>query len=169
MKNKGVIKLKNSLKLSALILSLILSISLCSCSVPVAQEKQPLVKEIVSEIQKQCELPEMEEVSEYQLGHFYNINKTDVANFSAFVSADSMSKDEIVLIEALTESEANTIRDRLNEHYDNLLSETEKFLPEEYEIIKDCKVVKDGIYIRLFISKDANKMEEIYSSYMQSQ
>lgn len=161
--------MKKHLKLSALILSLILSISLCSCNVSLEQEKQPLVKEIVSEIQKQCELPVMEEVSEYQLGQFYNIDKTDVAYFTALVSTDSMSKDEIILIEAFTESEANTIRDRLNEHYDNLLSETKEYLPDEYEIIKNCKVVKDGIYIRLFISKNADKMEEIYNSYMQSQ
>ncbi|MEE1125239.1 MAG: DUF4358 domain-containing protein [Acutalibacteraceae bacterium] len=159
--------MKRYLKLSVVLLSLILSISLCSCSVALNQEPQPLVKEIVSEIQKQCELPVMEEVSEYQLGHFYNIDKTDVAYFSALVSTDSMSKDEIILIEALTESEANAVRDRLNEHYDNLLSETKEYLPDEYEIIKNCKVVKDGIYIRLFISKDADKMEDIYNSYMQ--
>jgi hypothetical protein len=159
--------LKKYFKLLALILSFVLSVSLCSCDVSLSQEEQPLVKEIVSDIQKQCELPEMEEVSEHQLGHFYNINKADVANFVAFVSADSMSKDEIILIEAFTESEANAIRDRLNEHYDGLLSETKEYLPDEYEIIKDCKVVKDGIYIRLFISKNADKMEDIYNSYMQ--
>ena len=160
--------MKKYLKLSVVLLSLILSISLCSCNVALVPDEQPLVKEIVSEIQKQCELPIMEEVSEYQLGHFYNIDKTDVAYFSALVSTDSMSKDEIILIEALTESEANAIRDRLNEHYDNLLSETKEYLPDEYEIIRNCKVVKDGIYIRLFISKDADKMENIYNSYMQS-
>ncbi|MEE1153699.1 MAG: DUF4358 domain-containing protein, partial [Acutalibacteraceae bacterium] len=116
----------------------------------------------------ECELPEMTEVSEHQLAQFYGIEKTDVANFSAFVSADSMTKDEIILIEAFTESEANTIRDRLTTHRENLLEESKEYLPDEYEMISNCEVVKDGIYIRLFISNDIDKMEEIYNSHIQS-
>lgn len=144
-------------------------ITLCSCNVSLGnQEDMSLVEKIVAEIQKECELPEMVEVSEDQLAQYYNIDKNDVANFSAYVSDDSMTKDEIILIEALTESEACTIRDRLTTHRENLLAESEEYLPDEYEMIKNCEVVKDGIYIRLFISNDANKMEEIYNSYMQS-
>lgn len=161
--------MKKTLKLSALILSLIMPFLFCSCNISLGQqEKLSLVEEIVADIQKECELPEMTEVSEYQLAQFYAIDKADVANFSAFVSADSMTKDEIILIEAFTESEANAIRDRLTTHHENLLKESQEFLPDEYEMISNCEVVKDGIYIRLFISKDIDKMEEIYNSHMQS-
>jgi hypothetical protein len=95
--------LKKTLKLSALVLSLIMPFLFCSCNISLGQqEKLSLVEEIVAEIQKECELPEMTEVSEHQLAQFYAIDKADVANFSAFVSADSMTKDEIILIEAFS-------------------------------------------------------------------
>lgn len=164
--------MKKSLKLSALVLALVMSVALCSCNISLGnevgnQEEMSLVEEIVAEIQKECELPEMTAISEDQLFQYYDIDKNDVANFSAYVSTDSMTKDEIVLIEALTESEACTIRDSLTAHHENLLEESKEYLPDEYEMIKNCEVVKDGIYIRLFISNDADKMEDIYNSYMQ--
>lgn len=161
--------MKRYLKLSTLILALIMSVMLCSCNISLdgsTQEDMSLVEQIVADIQKECELPEMVKVSEDQLAQYYNIDKSDVANFSAYVSSDSMTKDEIILIEALTESEACTIRDRLTEHRQNLLEESEEYLPDEYEMIEKCEVVKDGIYIRLFISNNADKMNEIYNSYM---
>lgn len=161
--------MKKYLKLTYLILALTITLALCSCNISLdQQEKKTLVDEIITEIQKECILPEMTEISEDQLGQHYGIDKTDVANFSAYISTDSMTKDEIVLIEALTESEANTIRDRLTEYRENLLAESEEYLPDEYEMIKNCEVVKDGIYIRLFISNDIGKMEQIYKSYIKS-
>lgn len=159
--------MKGILKLSALVLALVMTFALCSCNISLgSQQNMSLVEEIVAEVKKECELPEMVKVSENQLAQFYSIDKNDVANFCAYVSADSMTKDEVIIVEALTESEACAIRDALTKHHEDLLDESKEYLPDEYEMIKECKVVKDGIYIRLFISKDADKMEDIYNSYM---
>ncbi len=163
---------KHSLSLTAIIFSLVMVLMLCSCELaPPAQQESnklnlSLVEQITEDIKEQCGLPEMREVTEDQLAQQYGIDKTDVANFSAYVATDSMTKDEIVIIEALTESEANAIRDSLEDHYNVLLDETKQHLPDEYNKIKNTEVVKDGIYIRLFISDNNAKMEEIYASYM---
>ncbi|MEE0059898.1 MAG: DUF4358 domain-containing protein [Acutalibacteraceae bacterium] len=162
---------KHSLKLTAVIFSLVMVLMLCSCELSPAQQQEnkvnlSLVEQITIDIQEQCSLPEMREVTEDQLAQQYGIDKTDVASFSAFVATDSMTKDEIVIIEALTESEANSIRDSLEDHYNVLLDETKQYLPDEYKKIENTKVVKDGIYIRLFISDSNDKMEDIYASHM---
>ena len=163
---------KHSLKLTAIIFSLVMVLMLCSCELLPAEQQTPnkdnlsFVEQITADIQEQCNLPEMREVTEDQLAQQYGIDKTDVASFSAYVATDSMTKDEVVIIEALTESEANSIRDSLEDHYNVLLDETKQHLPDEYNKIKNTEVVKDGIYIRLFISDNSAKMDQIYASHM---
>jgi len=122
-------------------------------------------EKIVEEIKNKCTLPEMKAISEEQLFTFYGINKEDVAYFSAVVASDSISKDEVAVFEAMDEGEADTICDRLQEHYDAVLSECDEYLPDEYKVVKSCSVVKNGIFVRLFISAEAEKMDEIYNSY----
>ena len=165
MKNKGTVKF------FALILSLTLILGLCGCQVSTAPstsqvENKSTPEKILAEIKKDCTLPDMRNISEDQLDVLYGIDKSYIAYFAGCVATDSLSKDEIVIIEAMDEGEANTIRDRLQNHYDKLLEECKEYLPEEYKIIKKCSVVKKGIYISLFISSEADKMTSIFNSYI---
>lgn len=154
-------------KITLLFMCIAIAFSVTACNVTGGTTPQKSTPEqIVEEIQRECTMPEMKEVSEDQLSSLYSIRKEDVAYFSALVATDSLSKDEVIVIEAMDEGEACTIRDRLQEHYDAVLEESKEYLPDEYTIVEKCSVVKDGIYVRLFISEDADKMNEIYNSYM---
>ena len=141
--------------------------SACSASSGGSKDSSFVSKpeKIVNEIKSKCDLPEMKTISTEQLFSYYGIKEDDVAYFSAVVASDSFSKDEVAVFEAIDEGEANTICDSLKKHYDKILKECSEYLPEEYTVVKDCKVVKDGIYVRLFISAQAEKMDEIYNSY----
>ena len=147
-----------------IILSVFLAVGFCGCKSggkDVSSSSQYVSKpeKIVSEIEKECSLPQMQQLNEEQVFTEYGIEKKYVAYYSVIVAADSVSKDEVAVFEA------NTIRDRLQEHYDAVLKECDEYLPDEYEVVKKCSVVKDGIFVRLFISADADKMNEIYKSY----
>lgn len=122
-------------------------------------------KKIVSEIKEKCKLSDMTELSKGQLFSRYGISEEYVMYSSVLVSGDSLSKDEVIVIKAMDEGSACSVRDCLNKYYDDVLKESKEYLPDEYEKIKKASVVKDGIYVRLFISDDAEKMDEIYSSY----
>lgn len=153
-----------------IILSVFLAVGFCGCKSggkDVSSSSQYVSKpeKIVSEIEKECSLPQMQKLNEEQVFTEYGIEKKYVAYYSVIVAADSVSKDEVAVFEAMDEGEANTIRDRLQEHYDAVLKECDEYLPDEYEVVKKCSVVKDGIFVRLFISADADKMNEIYKSY----
>lgn len=128
-------------------------------------EKVSVAEKIVNEIKQKCNLPDMEELSLYQLGELYGIREKDVAYFSALKASDSLVKDEIIIIQAMDEGEACSVRDRLQEHYKSVLAECQEYLPDEYEKVKKCEAVKDGIYVRLFISDNVEMMEKIYESY----
>lgn len=153
-----------------IVLAVFLAVGLCGCkssgkNVDSSSQYVSKPEKIVSEIEKKCSLPQMQQLNEEQVFTEYGIEKKYFAYYSAIVAADSISKDEVVIFEAMDEGEANTIRDRLQEHYDAVLRECEEYLPDEYEVVKKCSVVKDGIFVRLFISADADKMNEIYKSY----
>lgn len=128
-------------------------------------EKTSVPEKIVNEIKQKCNLPEMEELSLYQLGEIYGIKEKDVAYFSALKASDSLVRDEIIVVQAMDEGEACSVRDRLQEYYENVLEESKEYLPDEYEKVKNCTVVKDGVYVRLFISDNTEVMEKIYESY----
>lgn len=128
-------------------------------------EKASVPEKIVDEIKQKCNLPEMEKLSLYQLGELYGIKEKDVAYFSALKASDSLVRDEIIVVQAIDEGEACEVRDRLQEYYENVLDESKEYLPDEYEKVKNCAVVKDGVYVRLFISDNVEVMDKIYESY----
>ena len=120
---------------------------------------------IVSEIKEKCKLSGMTELSKEQLFSRYGISEEYVMYSAVLVSGDSLSKDEVIVIKAMDEGSACSVRDCLDKYYDSVLKESKEYLPDEYEKLEKASVVKDGIYVRLFVSDDAAKMDEIYNSY----
>ncbi len=122
-------------------------------------------EKIVNEIKEKCKLSGMTELSKEQLFSRYGISEEYVMYSAVLVSGDSLSKDEVIVIKAMDEGSACSVRDCLDKYYDSVLKESKEYLPEEYEKLEKASVVKDGIYVRLFVSDDAAKMDEIYNSY----
>ena len=167
-------KRKLLVSLFSLAMCAVLICGMCGCQVSVGSSKtktktetaSSIPEKIVAKIKEECSLTNFRDISIDEFDVLYGVEKSDVAYFAGCISNDSLSKDEVIVIEAMDEGEASTIRDRLEEHYNKVLDECMEFLPEECEIVKKCSVVKDGIYVTLFISADAEKMEQIYKSYV---
>lgn len=164
-------KNKTTIRFFSLAMCFLVLLGMCGCEISLGSSNSQLKnisvpEKIVAKIKKDCDLPDMRDISEDELDVLYGINKADIAYFAGCVTTDSLSKDEVIVIEAMDEGEANTIRDRLQDHYDKILAECKEYLPEEYEVVQNCNVVKDGIYVTLFISTDAEEMNKIYNSYV---
>ena len=119
---------------------------------------------IIDMIKKQCNVKYMEDASLEQIIQRYDLKEDYVETASGLMDNDSLSMEQAVVVKAKGESEACSIRDSLGEYYNHILKESKSYLPDEYEKIKKCSVVKDGIYITMFISDDFDKMTEIYNS-----
>ena len=107
----------------------------------------------------------MTELSKEQLFSRYGISDEYVMYSAVLVSGDSLSKDEVIVIKAMDEGSACSVRDCLDKYYKSVLRESKEYLPDEYEKLEKASVVKDGIYVRLFISDKADEMNKIYNSY----
>lgn len=122
-------------------------------------------EKIVNEIKEKCKLSDMTELPKEQLFSRYGISDEYVMYFAVLASGDSLSKDEVIVIKAMDEGSACSVRDCLDKYYKSVLRESKEYLPDEYEKLEKASVVKDGIYVRLFISDKADEMNKIYNSY----
>ncbi len=127
--------------------------------------KGEICGKIIEDIKSYCHLSDMQDIDKEQLFSLYGIKDEYVAYFAGIKSSSSVSKDEAIVIQAMEEGSACSVRDCLQDHYDKILKESQEYLPDEYEKIKNSKVVKDGIYVYLFVSDENEKMEDIYKSY----
>lgn len=121
-------------------------------------------KIIIDKIKKQCNIENMEDASLEQIIERYALKEDYVETASGLINNNSLNMEQAVIVKAKGESEACSIRDSLEKYYKNILDESKSYLPDEYKKIKKCSVVKDGIYITMFISDDFDKMTEIYNS-----
>lgn len=128
-------------------------------------DKTSAPEKILEEIKSKCNIDDsMKPLTAEQLKEIYDIDSEDMDSFVAIASEDSLVKDQIIIIRTMGESEACKIRDSLQKYYDKILENSKSYLPDEYEKIKKCSVVKDGIYVSLIISDKADEITEVYNS-----
>lgn len=128
-------------------------------------ESSVKLSDVLTEIKSQVTLPEMTVYSDAEdLLDMYGIEEQDVKQFVAEVNSSGLEQDEIVLIEAVDSDAAGRIEEKLQNRYDNKLSQNENYNPEQAEIIKACEVEVNGNFVSLIVSPDAEQITEIYKS-----
>jgi hypothetical protein len=98
---------------------------------------------------------------------FYGIQGEDMSEFAATMCSNGISAQEIVLVKAVSEDSAKTVEEKLQNRLENRKSELKDYLPDQYEIVSNCQVVRDGVYVRLIISPEEEQLVEIYQGYVE--
>ena len=70
--------------------------------------------------------------------------------------------DEIWLVEVKNENEANYIEKMAKKRVEQLMQETENYLPSQYAVAKQAEIIQKGNLIALFLSPDAEKMASLF-------
>ncbi len=139
-----------------------LTVLLCSCSGSGgAKPLSEVFKKISSEV-KLSEMVEFDDVA--ALDRYYGITKEQVGEFAGGINNSGVQQEEIVLIKAADEKSADSIKTALENRKDAKYNENKNYNPEQAEIIKACDVEKDGLYVSLIISPEAEKITKIYES-----
>lgn len=106
---------------------------------------------------------DMMTLDENDLMNAYGINADDVKQFAGATSID-LKADEIVLIEAKDADAAARVKSALDARYDAKVTETIDYQPEEYAVIKDCKVTSDGNFVAMIIAGNAADLTKAYNA-----
>ena len=94
---------------------------------------------------------------------FYGIEAAQMKQFSAQQCSNGISAQEIVLVEAVDEAAASAIQEQLEKRLSSRMAESKDYLPDEYEIISGCEVVRDGLYVRLIIHAEEDALVDLYN------
>ena len=90
---------------------------------------------------------------------YYNVAEEDVKQFA--VESDKSNPNapvEIVLIEAKDADAAGRVESALTTKYKSVLSTYTSYTPEKVDMVKACKVTKDGNFVSLIIADNAAAM-----------
>lgn len=94
-----------------------------------------------------------------KLNLYYSIAEADVKQFAAESDKSNPNAPvEIVLVEAKDADAAGRIETALNTRYNSVLSTYTSYTPEKVDMVKACKVTKDGNYVTLIIADNAPAM-----------
>lgn len=149
-------------KIIAFIISAICILSFAGCS-DNTQPKDVDLNTVLTDINTACEITDAEKLSDVKdLSDYYLIDAKLVSSFAGEINTGSLT--EIVLVKAADEQSAKTVAEKLEARLQSKGSEAASYSPENYEIIKSCKVTTDGVYVSMIVTEKADKALEIYNA-----
>lgn len=99
---------------------------------------------------------------EEDLTDIYGIDSEDVVQFAAAIHDSGIKADEIVLVEAVDGDAAGRIEAALAQRLEDKLNELENYLPEEYAVVKACRVETEGNFVSMIVAPNAAELAELY-------
>ena len=93
----------------------------------------------------------------------YGIDEADIAESACFVTMDGIFPDEIVMIKATDADAADRIEAKLNTRLDEIKVQSQSYDPENYAIAQECKVLREGNIVAMFMSAKHADMEVIFN------
>ena len=100
------------------------------------------------------------------LNTYYNIDVNDVKQFAAENDPTNDAPKEIVLVEGVDSDAAGRIEEALTARYNSIYSTYSSYSPEQLDMVKSCKVTKDGNFVSLIVSDNAPEMLDVYYEYV---
>ena len=96
---------------------------------------------------------------------YYNINADDIKQFAAEVGkSDTDSENtEVVLVEATDSDAASRVETALTNRYNSIFQQNASYSAEKLDMVKNCKVTKDGNFVTMIIGEKASDMLKMFN------
>ena len=156
--------MKKQAKTMLLCAALLLAVLLTACGGQSGKSSRQAInmQEVYEQIGKKVELPEMMELSAKRMDKYYGIDTAACPQAVTMVNEAGLRVDEIWLIQAADEAEAQRIESVARSRIEQLCAETEQYSAELYKVAKNGQVIRDGANVALFISPDAETMAALF-------
>ena len=119
---------------------------------------------ILTEINTKYDLSLTEIDTTDKLNKYYGINPEDVKQFAAETNQNNNAAIEIVLVEAVDSDAAARVETALTTRFNSIVQQYSSYTPEKLDMVKACKVTKDGNFVSMIVADDAAGMSEVYNS-----
>ena len=150
-------------KVLALVMTLVLAISLAACSQDSGSANQSAdLPKVLETMKSEVGFSDVIDIDEAGLKSNYGIEAEDVKQFAALADASGIKCEEVVLIEAKDADAAGRVKAKLEKRMESKLAQNKDYLPEQYAIIKKCKVEQKGNYVSMIVGAEHEKLTQIY-------
>ena len=95
--------------------------------------------------------------------NFLGIRDEDCAQCITLLCDDGMRTDELWLIEAADDEAMERLTALAQQRMEAKAQETESYAPDQYEIVKQGKVLSSGRYLALIVTPEAEAAAEIFT------
>lgn len=117
---------------------------------------------VMADMKEKLTNTEMMDLSKEDLMPDYGIDPDDVKQFAVYIDSTGTKGDEIVLTEGKDDAAASRIQEKLEARYKQKEVEMKDYLPEEFAVLKECKVERKGNYVSMIVSPQHEELEKIY-------
>ncbi len=107
-------------------------------------------------------LPEMLVLDEEMMLNFCGIQETDCLQAVVAISSVNLQVDEVWLLEARNPEALARLQSLAKTRLQVKEAETENYLPDQYAIVKEAKLITQGNYLLMLVGTNADALEGIY-------
>ncbi|MCY6484121.1 DUF4358 domain-containing protein [Clostridium aestuarii] len=144
-----------------LLISTVSFLAGCSNSKNSADENVS-VKDINEKVKQTIDVSEMREGDGEKLQKLYDINPEDLEEFVFYTPPSNIKADELIIMKVKDSDKIDDIKEKISKRIEQQGSNFKDYLPEEYYLIEKHVLKDNGNYILLTVSKDAEKIEDIF-------
>ena len=149
------------------VLFVVLTVSALFCACKNKGEEKRLAN-VYSSIREQVHLSDMNDFQDVaSLERYYGITAEEVVDFAGGINYSGVDQEEIVMVQASNEQAAEHIQTTLDNRRQSKYNENKNYHPDQVGMINRSRVDRNGMYISLFLSDNADQIREIYNTLLE--
>ena len=148
------------------VISIVSAFVLCLAIFTGCGAKEVKLSEVMDKINSDFSLSLQKLDSADELNTYYSIDTADVKQFAAEIDPNNNAPVEIVLIEAVDADAATRVESALTTRYNAIYSQYSSYTPEQLDMVKACKVTKDGNFVSMIVADKGTEMLDVFYSYV---
>lgn len=148
------------------VISIVSAFVLCLAIFTGCGAKEVKLSEVMDKINSDFSLSLQKLESADELNTYYSIDTADVKQFAAEIDPNNNAPVEIVLIEAVDADAASRVETALTTRYNAIYSQYSSYTPEQLDMVKACKVTKDGNFVSMIVADKGADMLNVFYNYV---
>lgn len=97
------------------------------------------------------------------LKRYYGLNGADYDGVILYMSKDSISAEEILMVKAKNDRQIQKIKEAVQERIDNRKISFEAIAPNQVEVLDQARVIVRGKFVFLVVSEDAQVYADLFT------
>lgn len=148
------------------VISIASALVLCLAIITGCGAKEVKLSEVMDKINSDFSLSLQKLESADELNTYYSIDTADVKQFAAEIDPNNNAPVEIVLVEAVDADAASRVESALTTRYNAIYSQYSSYTPEQLDMVKACKVTRNGNYVSMIVADKGSEMLNVFYSYV---